>query len=247
MADRLPDQKTPSTKEELLEALWRAWLHLFGEPPKKESIWILMAQWALETGWGKYCHNYNLGNVKSSNGDGYDYTYFACNEILKTAQAQAYAAKSPDTAKITVYRKDGTAIIWFYPDHPGCRFRAFHTLLEGATDHISIVHKRFSKAWPAVIAGNPAQYSHMLRQQGYYTADESSYTKTLVSVYNTIKAVKFDYDSLPVVNEEQSERIMNLVALTMQQSIEESTRFTRVLFDDEDENPTVDESGKANA
>jgi len=235
MPERLPDKKTPVSKEALITALWQAWLNLFEEPPKKESLWVLLAQTSLETGWMKSCHCYNLGNVKSREGDGYDYTYFACNEILKKAQAEAYQAKSPTTAKITAYRKDGTCILWFYPDHPGCRFRAFDSLLEGATDHVGIVHKRFSKAWPAVLSGDPIQYSHLLKVQGYYTADESSYTATLASIFRTWSSVSFEYDSLPVVSENQSERIKNLVALTLQQSLENNTRFARVLFDEEDD------------
>lgn len=221
MANRLQAKKTPVTKEQLIEALWKAWLTLFEGPPKRESIWILLAQSALETGHWKSMFAFNLGNVKSRDGDGYDYTYFACNEILDRKYAESLALKSPGTAKITKHREDGKVIMWFYPDHPGCRFRAFSTLLEGAIDHIAIVHKRFSKSWPAVLAGDPAQYSHMLRKQGYYTADESSYTKTLVSLYETMKKVPFDYDSLPVVSESQSERIMNLVGLTLNQCLEE--------------------------
>ncbi len=248
MATELPDLKTVASKEEVLRALWEAWLHCFGVPPKKESIWILLAQTALETGWMASCHNWNLGNVKSREGDGFDYCFFACNEILKKAAAEAYVAKSPQTAKITTYRKDGTCIIWFYPKHPACRFRAFHTLLEGCIDHISLVHKRFARSWPAVLAGDPAQYAHALKLQGYYTADEASYKKTLVSVFGTVSRLKVDYSSLPTqlepdegsetpevpvgLNSDQKNRIMNLVALTMQQSLDD-LRLGHLGFDED--------------
>jgi hypothetical protein len=167
---------------------------------------------------------YNLGNVKSKAGDGHDYCYFACNEILKKSVADAYAAKDPSTAKVTQYRGDGTAIIWFYPKHPGCRFRAFNTLLEGCIDYVSLLNKRFTNAWPAVCAGNPAQFSHMLRTQGYYTADESSYTRTLTSVFGTISKLNVDY-SIPVDNtltDDEKSRILNLVALTASQSLDDN-------------------------
>lgn len=245
MADRLVDVKTPATKEEIFVALWAAWIQLFNEVPKRESILILMSQWALETGWGRYMHCFNFGNVKSYEGDSYDYCYFACNEILKKAVAEKYVANNPATAKITQYRNDGTAIIWFYPDHSGCRFRAFHTILEGALDHISIVSKRFAKSWPAVLAGDPKQYSHMLRQQGYYTADESTYTATLTSVFNGLKKLPFNADALPKkpvtessneITEVEKARIMSLVTMTMASSYEESTHSSWVPSDDDEEN-----------
>jgi len=60
MAKELPDKKTPAPKEEVIKALWQAWEDYFGETPKRESIWILTSQWALETGWGKSMHCFNL-------------------------------------------------------------------------------------------------------------------------------------------------------------------------------------------
>ena len=224
MPAELTAQKTPVAKEDLIKALYDAWFHIFNETPKKESIWVLASQWALETGNGKSMWNFNLGNVKSTGNDGRDYCYFACNEILKKAVADAFAAKDPSTAKVTQYRDDGTAIIWFYPKHPGCRFRAFNSLLDGAIDYIGLLNKRFSKSWPAVLAGSPTQFSHMLKQQGYYTADESSYTKTLSSIFGSMSKLNVDYsiqsDSL---TDDDKNRILNLVALTASQSLDENT------------------------
>jgi len=224
MPAELTAKKTPVAKEELIKALYDAWFHLFNQTPKKESIWCLAAQWGLETGFGKSMWNFNLGNVKSTGNDGRDYCYFACDEILNKSVADAFAAKDPSIAKITQYRADGTAIIWFYPKHPGCRFRAFNSLLDGAIDYVGLLNKRFSKSWPAVIAGNPAQFSHMLKMQGYYTADENSYTHTLTSVFNTISKLNVNY-STPSDNnlsEEDKTRILNLVALTASQSLDEN-------------------------
>ena len=225
MSSELAAQKTPVAKEAIIKALYDAWTHLFNQTPKKESIWVLASQVALETGWCASMWNFNLGNVKSREGDGHDYCYFACNEILKKAVADSYAAKDPATAKVSKYRDDGTAIIWFYPKHPGCRFRAFNSLLDGCIDYIGLLNKRFTNSWPAVIAGDPAQFSHMLRTQGYYTADEISYTKTLVSVFGTISRLNVDY-STPhddTLSDEDNNRILNLVALTMSQSLDENS------------------------
>lgn len=239
MPSELVDKLTPCSKEDLLRAMFEAWTHLFGAPPKKESIFVLASQWALESGWGKFCHCWNLGNVKSIDGDGHDYCYFACNEILKKDRAHALAAATPAIAKVTQDRADGTSIIWFYPKHPGCRFRAFDNLLDGASDYITLLNKRFTKSWPAVLAGDPAQFSHMLRAQGYYTADESSYTKTLVSVFNTISRLSVDYTTPPMLTDDQKVKIQNLVSITMAMSLDEIIQAPYSTEDEEDGASTV--------
>jgi hypothetical protein len=222
MSTRLEAKETLVSKDGLIKALWRAWVTLFHEVPKKESIWLLMAQVALETGWMDHCKCYNLGNVKSREGDGFDYCYFACNEILPKAIAEKYASQSPDTAKITQYRTDGKAIIWFYPDHPGCRFRAFHSLTEGAIDHINLVHKRFSKAWPAVLSGDPKTYCSQLKSQGYFTADLETYTSSVSSIFSDLKKLPIDYNTIgeDKITEDEAQRIMNLVTLTVRSEME---------------------------
>lgn len=212
MASELPDKKTPVTKEQVIEALWKAWQGFFGSTPKKESIWVLASQWALETGWGRSMHNFNLGNVKSRVGDGFDYQYYACNEILSKSEAVRLNDADPEHAKILNTRADGTCIIWFYPPHPGCRFRAFNTLLEGATDYITLLVKRFDKAWPAVSSGDPAQFSHLIRQQDYYTADEAPYTAQLTSIYRSFAKLVFDYGSLPMMTEQEKTELDGVLA-----------------------------------
>jgi hypothetical protein len=219
MATELPDVLTPLVKEDLARAMWEAWIHVFGAAPKKESIWVLLAQVQLETGL-KACHCWNLGNVKSSEKDGLDYCFFACNEILKTTKARAMATAAPDTAKVTKDRNDGTSIIWFYPKHPACRFRAFSTLLDGAIDYIGLLNKRFSKSWPAVLAGDPAQFAHLLKVQGYYTADESVYVSSVKACFRGWAKLNVDYTTQLNLTEDQKTRISNLVALTMVQSLD---------------------------
>jgi hypothetical protein len=211
MVERLPDKKTQVSRQAVLEALWKAWMVYFNAVPKKESIWVLMSQWALETGWGRSMHCFNMGNAKSRKGDGYNYTYFKCNEIFRTKSAERYQARDPEHAKITSYRDDGTAIIWFYPDHPACRFRAFRTIHEGAYDYLSMLVKRFHMAWPAVVEGSPAKFAHLLKVQGYYTADEREYTDTLTKVYHMIaEDSRLRYGSLPFMTEDEKRQLQNL-------------------------------------
>jgi hypothetical protein len=238
MAEELASTRTPVKTEDLIVAIWKSWEQFFGAPPAhKESVWILIAQWGLETGWGKSCYCWNLGNVKSTEGDGHDYQYYKCNEILPLATAQKYAQQSPDTAKITQVRSDGKAIIWFYPNHPGCRFRAFKTLEEGAFDHLKLLARRFDKAWPEIIEGDVVGYSQKLRQQGYYTADEASYTNTLKGCMKMAAKAPVDYDSLPFLGEHEKDRLKGLIANSIQNLLFEGEHPSMWPNVDEDDKP----------
>lgn len=203
MPKELFDKLTPVSQESLIYGFWSAWIGLFGEVPKKESIWLIVAHAKLECGL-KYVHNYNLGNIKSRDGDGYDYQFFTCGEELPLATAQK-AVK--DDARVTIVRTYGSmASVRITPKHPWCRFRAFETLEDGMSDHLHMIHGRFKAAWPAVIAGDPAAYSHALRVQHYYTADEAKYTATLMRCFTDASKTKVDYDSLPGLPAEEVDK-----------------------------------------
>ena len=164
MPEELPDQLTAIPKPEALQALYDAWLDLFHTDPDENSLRVLLAQWGFETGWGKYMHNYNFGNAKHVNGDGRDWCHFRCNEKINGEW------------------------VWFDPPHPTCAFRAFRTAADGAKDYLAMVHKRFNLSWPAVLAGDPGQFAHLLKQQHYYTDDEEHYTKTMIGCLMDFKS-----------------------------------------------------------
>lgn len=178
--------KTLVTAREVYRALQLAWVALFGEHAKRESLCVLLAQWALETGHGKACWNYNLGNIKSFQKGG-EWCFFRCNEIIKGK------------------------VVWFEPDHPACCFVAYRTLNSGAEAYLDKLHTRFAKAWPFVLAGDPAQFTIQLKAQGYFTAYledylgkdgkvKPGYKRTMVSLFNrfmretveTMERVEFD-------------------------------------------------------
>jgi len=223
MANKLYDQVITIKSIDVFNSLWIAWLNLFNNPPKKESILCLLAQSALETNRWKSIHCYNFGNIKSRDGDGRDYTFFACNEIMPLKMAQDYVSKSPSLAKITSIRNDGKAIVWFYPEHPACRFRAFKTINEGAIDYLSFLQTKYKKAWNAILDGDVCKFSHELKINGYYTADESSYTKGLKSLFDEFSKLPIDIDTLPILSSVQTEQLQNLVTLTLQESYSDSS------------------------
>lgn len=193
----IPAQRIPASIPEVYAALQKAWEKKLGAPGDKNSVCILLAQWAFETGRGKAMWNFNLGNQKGrpDGSDGRSWTFFACNEILPDKLAQSYLAKAgqrrdggPGLDTVITSSSNGNSTVWFYPNHVACCFRAYDTLQEGADDYFDLIYKRFASCWPAVVAGDPAQFSHLLKKARYYTADESHYTRSLVSIYLEMKS-----------------------------------------------------------
>ena len=178
------DELTPCSKHDLLQALDVALFEHELTDIKKEAVCLLAAQWALETGNGHSCHCWNLGNVKSSEGDGHDWCFFKCNELLSQQVASRLTAADPEHVKVTsAPDANGCVWTWFYPPHPGCRFRAFDTLLDGAVDQVAVMAGRFKQAWPALLSGDPVAFVHALKQQGYFTASETSYLRGVQALY----------------------------------------------------------------
>lgn len=213
---RMPDRLTPVTHLEMGTALVRAWWTMFGSMPRKESAALLMSQWALETGHGKAMHNFNVGNVKSRPGDGYSWQFFACNEIFSEAQALAHVKaaqrRTEDlalpgvmhptrlmdaviTSSYTDTQGRKVAVVWFYPDNPACRFRAFETLDEGTLDHLQILSKRFASAWPFILSGDPVAFVRHLKAQGYFTAAIEPYQKAVVQLYQQFLKLDLPLDA----------------------------------------------------
>ncbi len=155
--------KTPVTAVQMFEALRAAWQQMFGEHPRRQSLLVLTAQWAIETGHGRSMWNYNPGNVKSDRTAG-DWCFYACWEIL-----------------------DGKKK-WFYPDSPYCCFRAYPNLTEGTVDYLRELKTRYSRAWYEVIAGSPDAFVRALKAQFYFTGDVDAYAKTVVSLYRQFDA-----------------------------------------------------------
>jgi hypothetical protein len=207
----------------------------------------------LETGWGKSCWDWNIGNFRSRDGDGRDWCLYECDERITPAQANAYMAKVgtrldgsglPD-AKITSRNKDGTVTVYFWPDNPMCRFRAFRTMESGVLDYLTSLNKRFYKAWPSVIAGDPDQFVHQLKIQRYFTADEETYRKGVHALFNQLMRRNFEMKEFePIVldtekasadevtkpdlvikpdddgiDDQYRERVEGLVALTLSESL----------------------------
>ena len=194
MGKIIEDKITKITEEEACYYLREVWNKMYNEYPSKDSLALLWAQWALESGRGFFCHCYNWGNIKKVHlpDDGHDWCMFRCNEIL-----------------------NGKAE-WFDPPHPQTHFRAYPSPLEGAFDYVNFLanRKRYKPAWEEVKKGDPIAFSHQLKVCGYYTASESLYTKGIVRLTNEFKK---KYDKLiqwkPKLPESPSESMEKYIDL----------------------------------
>jgi hypothetical protein len=161
----LPCVATPCSPGELAPALVEAWRSTTGDEPSRGSILLLLAQWALETGWGRYCYCWNLGNYRAVRGECWTYLP-RCSEVVGGVER--------------FYRRDVPA------EREMCRFAAWESLDDAARFWLGKLRSRFARAWPAVLSGSPAEYGRQLKAAGYYTADEAHYTGLLVSIVGTL-------------------------------------------------------------
>lgn len=229
----LEAKKTEVTTEHMALAFHAAYVRYFNSHPQDDTIRILLSHWALETGWGKSMWCYNVGNAKAgpSRDPNKHWCYFRCNEIISRARAEQMVETDPKLVKITTYRSNGTCIVWFEPKHGWSCFRAFDTLEDGVYDHLKLIVKKFNKAWPFIYRGDPQGYSKALKEQGYYTADESSYTRTLVKVFHMFDKLRFPLrEALSI---EEKAVVMATISNSLRGMTEEHLKDVRQLIDED--------------
>jgi flagellum-specific peptidoglycan hydrolase FlgJ len=136
-----------------------AWRDQVGSVPARASLLVLMAQWGLETGSGRACMNWNLAGIKHVPGDGHDYAEYRTHEVLHGVD------------QVLVQQ-----------------FRAYPSLEAGVADYLHVLRSTFGFAWPAVEAGDTADFAHRLKARGYFTADEAQYAAGLRARYQQMAA-----------------------------------------------------------
>ena len=186
----LPDKLTPLPPGKFTLALLRAWASYFGQGPGLRSLACVVAQLVLESGrakqpdgswlWGQGyapglgAHNFNWGNIKhKGDDDPNDFQFFECAEWIFDA------------------KKGRSVFHRFKPRHPQCKFRAYDSAEEGFSDYLNFLIRRrdgaYLEAWNrGVYEGDPITFARELGAAGYYTAPVERYTKTLVSIFESV-------------------------------------------------------------
>ena len=244
MALEFPDKLTPLPEDEYILSAAKAWKRFYGRGPQVPQLSCCLAQMILEVGrkmsasgsyvWGAYSHNYNMGNIKSRDGDGQDFQFYACGEEISLKEAQRLQKETPGLIQIKkAYGPDSSqrARVWILPKHSWTRFRAYSTPEEGLVGYMRFLvmeRTRYIKAWTeGVMKGDPVKFSMELHKAGYYTADPLRYTKTVVKLFeefqSKVKAVLESPEGLALYSDElEAQRVeaMNIVALSIQQYLQ---------------------------
>jgi hypothetical protein len=160
-------QKTPLTGGEAAEAIESAWTHVMGTPPSKDTLAVLTAQWAHETGRGKSMLNFNFGGIKGTGPSGL---------------SAAYGTKEGWGASEV---------------HITDRFRAYRSAEEGAKDYVNLLANKFPKAIEAAKAGDPQAFVKALKERGYFTGNEAAYAHNVASLSAQALEQGFDAVSTP--------------------------------------------------
>lgn len=158
MGKRVSRIKTEVSEPQMAQAIIEAWRDLFGKPPTKEQVSIILAQNALETGHRKSMYNYNIGNLTTNGKNQYDFY----DDL--TTDEQVEPGK------------------WVKKN---LKYRAYPNLKDGVKDYLNLLRgKGYTSAWKNIVNPNPIAFSKSLKDSGYYTANEKPYTLALTKLFD---------------------------------------------------------------
>lgn len=143
---------TDVTRESFVAAAEAALAKLFGKPAQHASVALLWAQFALETGRGKSCWNYNLGNRKARPGERY--------VVLRTFEFVGGKRVNCDANFAAFESLDEGMADWI--------------------ELYSRQH--YAAARAQLEAGDAAAFAKALHDAGYFTAPLADYQRSLVSL-----------------------------------------------------------------
>lgn len=178
---------TVPAPKEVIAMLRSGWTEL-----SEQGARTLTAQFLFETGGGKNCFNWNLGNVKAvtntvphmylrntTEGFPAGAAEFEVNHgggLARIATAEEVKAKGWAIA--------GRAVVVFQPPHPTSRFLAYPSLTIGATgwmNHHKRLALKFATYLASANAGDCIEVAHLLKMAHYYTGNEGTYARQMTN------------------------------------------------------------------
>ncbi|MCA9594317.1 MAG: glucosaminidase domain-containing protein [Myxococcales bacterium] len=144
--------RTQLTGGQAAEALKSAFSAVTGRPASKETVAVLSAQWAHETGRGASMYNFNFGGLKGTGPSG-----------LSVAQKTREGWGDSERTIVD-------------------RFRAYGSAEEGATDYVRLLKQRYPKALEAAERGDSQGFVRGLKERGYFTGNEGAYIRSVSSM-----------------------------------------------------------------
>ena len=153
----VPTVRTTFSMEDLTRSLIKAWYDIYQDFPKKQSVGVIYAQWALETGEGKSCWCENIGNYKAVDEPNKTIKYCMLNNVWEIINGKKEIFQPPNKAT------------WFM---------AFDSIDEGVAWHLnSLKTKRFKPAWRFVENGDIVGFVKQIKTLNYFTASLDDYLK----------------------------------------------------------------------
>lgn len=138
--------------EEAAQHLADAWETVLGKPPSDEALALLWAQWALETGRGRWMVDFNFAGVKGT--------------APRGGSAVWWTSEGTDDDARRVRS----------------RFRAYRSAEEGARDYVRMLKRRYPAAIRAARRGDAHGFVHALARRGYFTSEPDAYCHALSSL-----------------------------------------------------------------
>jgi hypothetical protein len=170
-------QATRLSGSEAAASLAVAYETVFHQPPTPATLRVLVAQWSHETGGGRAMMNFNFGGIKGSSPSGLSAAYL-------TTEGEA-------TAQVKLVD----------------RFRAYGSAIEGATDYVNFLAKRFSGAMSEAQKGDAEGFVRALKRGGYFTGSEEEYVRSVTRLTEQAKVGGFDAVGRGAAAAEQVARI----------------------------------------
>lgn len=180
-----PPTRTVIGPEVLLVGLARACPDLLWA-----SLLVLLSQWSTETGGGRACWSWNLGNKKRVKGRPFTMLRNTW-EILRAPGSGPHVTSSIDLG-------DGTYRVTFRPPHPQTHFQAFDSAEEGIQAYVLGMRTRFARAW-STLADGPEAFAHALKALRYYTADADDYARVMRAAYDRLSRTMPVLAGLPLL------------------------------------------------
>lgn len=145
-------ERTPLGEDEAAVHLVRAWISVAGTAPSAETLSLLWAQWAHETGRGRRMRGFNFAGIKGSGPEGDSFVAWTREVTSRSEQ------RTRDT------------------------FRAYSTPEGGAHDYVRLISSRYPAAWRAAVRGDVTRFVRALDLGGYFTDSDRAYSRALSSL-----------------------------------------------------------------
>jgi hypothetical protein len=159
----VPRRNTPITAAVAVTAVRNAYFDFFDEDAPRKVLELLLALVWVETGRGKSCQNFNVGNITASNafsGDAWRPTWFDLDDGGKKTERDVFLHNEMLAGRAPF------------------AFRAYPSLQAGCADFIRILDRSFSNVLEAAEDGDPEEFREALAEKYSKDYDNPRHTET---------------------------------------------------------------------